>query len=259
MDDYDYTPFEDEPAPRKPRPTGFRLPGGLSLQAAAAVLLVAVSLAALYLIFGPTPDEGEVVAPATNTPAAALVAVGGTPSAATTVASPAGATSASTAAGGTIAPAGSATAPLAAAAAPTALAPMSGLATSPSPASAPAGGPLAMDGFARVAGTDAYGLRLRFGAGLDTATIRWADEGEVLRVVGGPLTEDGETWWRVQDALGNTGWAAATYLSPAAAPPAWAPPIASPTFDASAADLDDGPSDEGITAPVSDTLAPTAP
>lgn len=241
MDDYDYTPFEDEPAPRKPHPKGFRLPGGLSLQAAAAILLVAVSLAALYLIFGPSPEEGEVVGPATNTPSAAALSTARTPA-------PGGALADATrpVIGMATAPAiinplatsatpavGLPTAPVGALAVPTA--PALG---APTMASAPLGGPLVVDGFARVVGTETFGLRLRFGAGFDTATIRWAEEGETLRVVGGPLSEGDETWWRVQDALGNTGWAAGTYLSPAAAPPAWAPPIASPTHDASAIDVE---------------------
>jgi hypothetical protein len=76
-------------------------------------------------------------------------------------------------------------------------------------------------------------MRLRFGAGLDTASIRSVvEEGEVLRVVGGPESADGITWWRLQDMYGNIGWAAQEYLTPTAAPSTWSPPAASPTFEA---------------------------
>lgn len=244
VDDFDYTPFEDEPAPRKPRQSGLQLPGGISLQAAAAILLVAVSLAALFLIFGPSSDEGEVVGPATNTPIALGVAAGRTPSPAAVGVSTVPVAVVATATGSV---------PLVGTTAgtPTALAPVVEMPAGSAPLT---GGPLAVDGFARVIGTDAYGLRLRFGAGLDTATIRWAEEGETMRVVGGPLSEDGETWWRVQDALGNTGWAAATYLAAAATPPSWAPPIASPTHDPASVDLEPeadlgGVDDTGASAP----------
>jgi hypothetical protein len=57
-------------------------------------------------------------------------------------------------------------------------------------------------------------------------------DGESLKVLGGPETASGETWWRLQDQYGNVGWAAQTYLQPAAAPASWAPPAASPTFSA---------------------------
>jgi hypothetical protein len=230
VDDFEYPAFEDEPAPRRPRAKGFQLPGGLSLQAAAAILCVGVSLAALYLIFGPSPDEGTVVAPATNTPLVAGTT--GTPGATRAAAPP-------TRAAAAIAPAAPSPTALLAAPAVTPTVAAASLPTTPPLADAP-GGPLVVDGFARVAGTDSLGLRLRFGAGLDTATIRWADENEVLRIVGDPLTSDGETWWRVQDALGNRGWAAATFLVPATAPPAWAPPIASPTFESTGAPEGDG-------------------
>ena len=51
VSDYDYDGFEDEPP--TPESTGLTLPGGISVQAAAALLLVAVLIATLYLFFDP--------------------------------------------------------------------------------------------------------------------------------------------------------------------------------------------------------------
>lgn len=258
VDDYPVPGYEDEPPPSERRERGSRLPGGISVQTAAAILLVAVLLALLYLFFGPVPEaeidvaeaptseattapsddaeaEGDAAGEdgATAAPSEPAQAAADAPqSGPTTEGAPSAPTEAQTSA--------TAVAPtLAAAGAPTAQG--EGESSFPIATTPPA---LSMDGFAQVSGTGSLGIRLRFGAGLDTATIRIVDEGEVFKVIGAPLDEAGETWWRLQDRLGNVGWASGEFLVPIAAPPGWNPPVASPTFEA---DLDalDGAGDAG--------------
>ena len=60
MDDYQVPGYEDEPPPSERREQGSRLPGGISVQTAAAILLVFVLIALLYLFFGKaesSPDQ----------------------------------------------------------------------------------------------------------------------------------------------------------------------------------------------------------
>lgn len=266
MDDYPVPGYEDEPPPSERRDSGSRLPGGISVQTAAAILLVAVLLALLYLFFGPVPDaeidvaeaptseattapsddaddaeaeedadgeDGASADAATPAPSEPARAAGDLPQGGpTTESDPSAPTEAQTAAS-VLAPT------LAAAGAPTAQG--EGESSFPIATTPPA---LSTDGFAQVSGTGSLGIRLRFGAGLDTATIRIVDEGEVFKVIGAPLDEAGETWWRLQDRLGNVGWASGEFLVPIAPPPGWNPPVASPTFEA---DLDvlDGAGDAG--------------
>jgi hypothetical protein len=116
-------------------------------------------------------------------------------------------------------------------------------ATTVAAATLPAAAGLRTGAFARVTGTGSFGLRMRFGPGLDYLTIRFADESETLEVTGGPENGDSLQWWRVRDNLGNVGWVAAEYLVPVASPGSWSPPVASPTFPAGAASLEGGESE----------------
>lgn len=201
-----------------------RLPGGVSMQTAAAVLLIAVVLATLYLFFGPLPDDGAS-APPTPTALAAATPVAATPAATATVA--AGGLSAATASPATLAGAATVAIGQPTAATPSLLG--ASAAVTPLP-----GGALAAGAFVTVVGVGSDGLRYRMGAGQDYLTIRIVAEGETLKVLGGPEVEGATTFWRLQDTLGNVGWAAEPFLSPAAAPAAWNPPVASPTFEADA-------------------------
>lgn len=228
MSDYDYDGFEDEPPAQGA--TGPTLPGGISIQAAAALLLVAVLIATLYLFFGPEPDSA--IAPEGGTPVGAtstvLTSATSRPLAVATTGVPTVVTAATTAPTSespvsTVAAAG-ATAVGATTALP-------GTAVSSAAQSTPPSG-LSDGGFVAVTGTDGFGMRYRFGPGLDTATIRIVDEGEVLQISGEPEELGGMRWWRLQDSLGNFGWAVEDYLVPAAPPSLWSPPIASPTFEA---------------------------
>lgn len=233
MGDYGFEPYTADPEPEPSAPS--RLPGGISLQTAAAVLLIAVVLATLYLFFGPMPDDGAAVPPTPTRLTAALTPPAATTAgtaAGTSVAPPVGAggLSAATPSPGTLA--GAATVSIAQ---PTGGTPSllgASAVTTPLP-----GGALGAGSFVSVTGVGADGLRYRMGAGQDYLTIRIVAEGETLKVLGGPETEGGTVYWRVQDALGNVGWAAELFLVPMAAPSAWNPPVASPTFEAHLSDV----------------------
>lgn len=215
-------------------PRGLRgtLAGGLSPQAIAALLLIAAFLAVLYLLLG-GGDDSAGTTKVTTTPTRAASAANATGDSARSVST--AATSAGgmpTAIGAVNAPttlAGSATQSLTPAAGGVAGASSGTVGATATPATA-AIDPTALvvGGFAKVSGTDGDGARLRFGFGLDTASIRWAEEGETLKILGGPEQSDGYTWYRVQDNLGNIGWVADNFMR-AAAGGAWAPPLASPT------------------------------
>ncbi len=187
--------------------TGGRAPRGLNLQVIATGLLVLALLAIAWLFLA---DSGQEPASATATPqlvgAQAALALTRTvaPSAQPTAATP------------SLVPAAPAVATV--------------------PGSSPAGTTgIVSGGFVRVQGTDTYGLRLRYGPGPDYATIRIVSEGEVFRVLGGPESAPPDTFWRVQDAAGNIGWAAGAYLAPTAAPALWSPPVATPLSGGAAA------------------------
>jgi hypothetical protein len=222
MDDYELPTQE-------PRSQGGRL-GGLSLQTGVTVLLIAVIAAVLWLLLGPMPDSSSVaglptatatkagVANSARTPGfAALTGTPGTPAPGGALANPVLGTQVGTP--GTRVLAISSGTPLAASAL--------------TPASS---GPAVRSGmFTEVTGTGIYGLRLRFGAGSDFVTIRILSDGDMLLVLDTSEEAEGETWWRVQDDLGNVGWVAEEYLKPALSPASWAPPASSPTFEANQA------------------------
>ena len=232
MSSYDSAFGAGEDPDQEPR-SGPRLPGGISIQTAAAGLLIIAVIAVLWLLTVPEAEAPPDLATETPigwsgdvAPGAAvsgtLVTIGdGTPQ-------PTAAEQAAADAGG---PAEGAVAPTGGTLEPAPTMPPTG-------AQAPPG--TLMEGtFVRIHGTGVDGVRFRFGPGLNYATIRIAQDDEVLLVLGGPETGDGYAWWRLQDALGNVGWAAVTFLSPIAAPAEWSPPRASPTFGPGA-DADSG-------------------
>ena len=63
----------------------------------------------------------------------------------------------------------------------------------------------------KVRDTEGAGLRFRAGAGLDHETIQMLEEGDILRVIGGPEIADGFTWWYL-DYHGSLGWCASQWL-----------------------------------------------
>ncbi len=216
-------PADDVAGDRRRRPR-FKL----NVQTVATAILIVALVVVVYMFFAPPPEPSTTLALPTAT---ALAASGGT-------AGPQGAAVGSPAAVTTVspvapAPAGTPGAHATAAATTTALAVGSPASALPGATGAVAAtGAIATGGFVRVVGTEGMGIRYRFGPGTDYATLSILMDGETLKVLGGPESMAGETWWRLQDRLGNVGWAAQTYLQPTAAPSAWAPPAASPTYSA---------------------------
>ena len=228
MSEYDLPEFE-----AAPQAAGrARLPGGLSLPALAAILLVVALLAILYLFLGPTPDSPTGLATSTPRATALAASLGTAAPAAGTANSAIGATPV---AGASIAGAGT-SAPSAASTASDPLRPTtdSALQSPTAAVTAPPPGLIGAGTYVRVGDTDDFGLRLRFGPGFDFATIRIVPDGETLKITGGPEDGEGYTWYRMQDGLGNVGWGAQDFVSAVAAPQTWSPPIASPTFEAGA-------------------------
>lgn len=69
-------------------------------------------------------------------------------------------------------------------------------------------------GNVEVVNTDGQGVNVRHGPGYDQPVRTVAPEGTVMRVIGGPQTDNqGITWWQV-DYLGFQGWVHGGYLAP---------------------------------------------
>jgi hypothetical protein len=64
-----------------------------------------------------------------------------------------------------------------------------------------------------VVDTEGTGLRMRDGPGLDYSAVETLQEGAILRVVGGPFSADGYTWWQVETDA-SSGWCASDWLTP---------------------------------------------
>jgi hypothetical protein len=66
-----------------------------------------------------------------------------------------------------------------------------------------------------VTGTGGEGLRLRRAAGLEADIVVLGVESEVFRVIAGPATADGYTWWQLVNPYDSEkqGWAVGLYLS----------------------------------------------
>jgi hypothetical protein len=86
----------------------------------------------------------------------------------------------------------------------------------PEPTATPEG--LFAGGEAIVSGTGSA-LRLRSDPGLQSTTLKTVADGTRLKILEGSREADGLRWWRLQDPSdGAEGWAAETYLTPAAGP-----------------------------------------
>lgn len=68
----------------------------------------------------------------------------------------------------------------------------------------------------QVVNTGKDGMSFRAGPGTKYARIEVLNDGDVLKVMGGPEKADGFTWWRLQNASGTIGWAVEDFLEPAA-------------------------------------------
>jgi hypothetical protein len=69
---------------------------------------------------------------------------------------------------------------------------------------------------ATVNGTGAQQLKMRAAPGLDQQLLSTLLDGTRLRVLEGPQTKDGYSWWKVQTEDGLQGWVAGDWLVPTA-------------------------------------------
>ncbi len=86
---------------------------------------------------------------------------------------------------------------------------------------------------AQVSQTGGVGLRVRYGPSLGYYRHSALAEGQTVRVVEGPVANNGYNWYKVTgfDALGTTGWSAGNWLVEVSAP---APQAAAPAVSAAA-------------------------
>ena len=64
----------------------------------------------------------------------------------------------------------------------------------------------------KVVNTDGAGLNMRVAAGSNQDLVATVSDGEILKVLAGPLDADGYKWWQVRDSEDNIGWVAAEWL-----------------------------------------------
>lgn len=64
-----------------------------------------------------------------------------------------------------------------------------------------------------VTGVDQNQLNIRDVPGISTNVLFRVPDGHTFTVIDGPQQTDGITWWKVEDATGQSGWAAANYLT----------------------------------------------
>ena len=77
-----------------------------------------------------------------------------------------------------------------------------------------------VDGYVRILGTEGEGLRLRSDPSLGGEIVYIGVEGEIFKVAGGPVEQDGYLWWQLEAPLNVSlqGWAVSNYLEPAQSP-----------------------------------------
>ena len=97
----------------------------------------------------------------------------------------------------------------------------------------------------RVANTDGAGLNLREAPGLGAAVVVLVAEGTVLEVIGRERQADGLRWLNVRAPGGQSGWAAADFLSVVSTPTPTATPRAASGSSANAGTPTPTPSRSG--------------
>jgi hypothetical protein len=71
--------------------------------------------------------------------------------------------------------------------------------------------------YASVSGTGGVGVTVRGGPSTNNVALTVAEEGGLLRVIGGPEAGEGaDLWWEVRLSNGTEGWVAGDFLTPAA-------------------------------------------
>ena len=73
---------------------------------------------------------------------------------------------------------------------------------------------IAVSRYVKVIGTQGLGLRMRAEAGTSGEVNFLAMDNEAFKVIEGPITKDGYTWWHCEALLdkARSGWAAENYL-----------------------------------------------
>ncbi|MDD2523017.1 MAG: hypothetical protein PHW11_09415 [Anaerolineaceae bacterium] len=73
---------------------------------------------------------------------------------------------------------------------------------------------VAVGRYVKVVGTQGLGLRMRAEAGTSGEVNFLAMDDEAFRIIGGPITKDGYTWWQCEALLDKTrsGWAAEDFM-----------------------------------------------
>jgi hypothetical protein len=85
----------------------------------------------------------------------------------------------------------------------------------PVPTLTPTPGVMGIGAFVKVVDAGPQGLSFRKDPGLQGQRLKYLPEGTVLRIVDGPMTVDGLTWWKLQSRTdaNDVGWSAADYLA----------------------------------------------
>jgi len=67
----------------------------------------------------------------------------------------------------------------------------------------------------KVSGTEKYGLRLRISPGKANPTLFYAQEGDIFKIINGPVLIAKETWWKIQGEHDSkqVGWSIQDFLS----------------------------------------------
>lgn len=68
--------------------------------------------------------------------------------------------------------------------------------------------------YVQISGTEGAGLRLRSGPGTNNPLLFLGMDSEVFKVIEGPKSSDGFTWWHLEAPYdpSRSGWAASKYL-----------------------------------------------
>jgi hypothetical protein len=79
----------------------------------------------------------------------------------------------------------------------------------------PQPGELSIGIFVQIVGTQGDGLRLREEPGLGNTVLTLVSDAEVFKVLDGPQSADGHTWWYLSDPYNENrrGWAVENYLA----------------------------------------------
>lgn len=77
-------------------------------------------------------------------------------------------------------------------------------------------GTMTVGAYVKVSGTNGLGLRIRNAAGTAGTLQFLAMDEEIFKLIAGPVSTDGYTWWQVEAPYDKSrnGWAAESFLQP---------------------------------------------